>query len=190
MDKATGSCVSLGGVDFKIKHLAVGDEKLKLTIWDTAIDPLLKKKVKMLTAGQERFRTLTSSYYRGSQGIILVYDVTKRETFTNLADVWVKEVELYSTNRNCVKVLVGNKVDKEADRMVTREEGIAFANEYGCLFIECSAKTRANVEKCFEELALKIMEVPKLVEEGSVPVKRNILKQKQEQHAHQGGCCS
>ncbi|URD82392.1 RAB [Musa troglodytarum] len=164
------------GVDFKIKHLAVGDEKLKLTIWDTA--------------GQERFRTLTSSYYRGSQGIILVYDVTKRETFTNLADVWVKEVELYSTNRNCVKVLVGNKVDKEADRMVTREEGIAFANEYGCLFIECSAKTRANVEKCFEELALKIMGVPKLVEEGSVPVKRNILKQKQEQHGHQGGCCS
>ncbi|XP_064946419.1 ras-related protein RABC2a [Musa acuminata AAA Group] len=164
------------GVDFKIKHLAVGDEKLKLTIWDTA--------------GQERFRTLTSSYYRGSQGIILVYDVTKRETFTNLADVWVKEVELYSTNRNCVKVLVGNKVDKEADRMVTREEGISFANEYGCLFIECSAKTRANVEKCFEELALKIMEVPILVEEGSVPVKRNILKQKQEQHAHQGGCCS
>ncbi|CAL9069209.1 unnamed protein product [Musa banksii] len=278
------------GVDFKIKHLAVGDEKLKLTIWDTAhethtnnrldlwktgffvlhcattimkllyeilaksgfctfvnsffalfssIDYLMnitgiikhlsskmwfthdllstltafmipmiqlmittgtqcremrtedqKKMKKQRKTGQERFRTLTSSYYRGSQGIILVYDVTKRETFTNLADVWVKEVELYSTNRNCVKVLVGNKVDKEADRMVTREEGISFANEYGCLFIECSAKTRANVEKCFEELALKIMEVPILVEEGSVPVKRNILKQKQEQHAHQGGCCS
>ncbi|CAL9776354.1 unnamed protein product [Musa acuminata subsp. burmannicoides] len=142
--------------------------------------------------GQERFRTLTSSYYRGCQGIILVYDVTKRETFTNLADVWVKEVELYATNHNCVKVLVGNKVDKEADRMVTREEGNAFANEYGCLFLECSAKTRANVERCFEELALKILEVPKLVEEGSVPVKRNILKLQQEQHAHPGGggCCS
>ncbi|RRT38239.1 hypothetical protein BHE74_00050454 [Ensete ventricosum] len=92
--------------------------------------------------------------------VLLVYDVTKRETFTNLADVWVKEVELYSTNHNCVKVLVGNKVDKEADRMVTREEGIAFANEYGCLFIECSAKTRANVEKCFEELALKVLFYP------------------------------
>ncbi|CAD5164050.1 unnamed protein product [Musa acuminata subsp. malaccensis] len=166
------------GVDFKIKHLTVDDKKLKLTIWDTA--------------GQERFRTLTSSYYRGCQGIILVYDVTKRETFTNLADVWVKEVELYATNHNCVKVLVGNKVDKEADRMVTREEGNAFANEYGCLFLECSAKTRANVERCFEELALKILEVPKLVEEGSVPVKRNILKlQQEQQHAHPGGgCCS
>ncbi|XP_008788327.1 ras-related protein RABC2a-like [Phoenix dactylifera] len=165
------------GVDFKIKHLTVGGKKLKLTIWDTA--------------GQERFRTLTSSYYRGSQGIILVYDVTRRETFTNLADVWAKEVDLYSTNQDCIKMLVGNKVDKETERMVTREEGIAFAQEYGCLFLECSAITRANVEKCFEELALKILEVPSLLEEGSAAVKRNILKQKQEYHASPGGgCCS
>lgn len=165
------------GVDFKIKHLTVGGKKLKLTIWDTA--------------GQERFRTLTSSYYRGAQGIILVYDVTRRETFTNLADVWAKEVDLYSTNQDCIKMLVGNKVDKETERMVTTEEGIAFAQEYGCLFLECSAKTRANVEECFEELALKILEVPSLLEEGSAAVKRNILKQKQENHASPGGgCCS
>lgn len=63
-------------------------------------------------AGQERFRTLTSSYYRGAQGIILVYDVTRRETFTNLSDVWLKEVELFSTNQDCIKMLIGNKVDK------------------------------------------------------------------------------
>ncbi|MBA0588002.1 hypothetical protein Gorai_001121 [Gossypium raimondii] len=103
------------GVDFKVKLLSVGGKRLKLTIWDTA--------------GQEKFRTLTSSYYRGSQGIILVllkvlklldlflrfgyivYDVTRRDTFTNLTDVWAKEVELYSTNQDCVKILVGNKVD-------------------------------------------------------------------------------
>lgn len=169
------------GVDFKIKFLTVGEKKLKLTIWDTA--------------GQERFRTLTSSYYRGAQGIILVYDVTRRESFTNLSDVWAKEVELYSTNQDCIKMLVGNKVDRETERLVTREEGIAFAQEYGCLFLECSAKTRTNVQKCFEELALKILEVPSLLEEGSTVVKRNILKQKQEQNLEYhsnpgGGCCS
>ncbi|XP_074568099.1 ras-related protein RABC2a-like [Curcuma longa] len=164
------------GVDFKIKHLTIGDKKLKLTIWDTA--------------GQERFRTLTSSYYRGSQGIILVYDVTKRETFTNIADVWIKEIELYATNHNCIKVLVGNKADKESERTVTSEEGIAFANEYKCLFLECSAKTRSNVERCFKELASKILEVPELLEEGSAPAKRSILRQKQDQQANQGGCCS
>ncbi|XP_057981998.1 ras-related protein RABC2a [Malania oleifera] len=165
------------GVDFKIKLLTVGGKKLKLTIWDTA--------------GQERFRTLTSSYYRGAQGIFLVYDVTRRETYTNLSDVWAKEVDLYSTNQNCVKMLVGNKVDRESERVVSREEGIALAKELGCLFLECSAKTRENVEQCFEELALKIMEVPSLLEEGSAAVKRNILKQKQDyQPPLSGGCCS
>ncbi|XP_059646806.1 ras-related protein RABC2a-like [Cornus florida] len=165
------------GVDFKIKLFTVGGKRLKLTIWDTA--------------GQERFRTLTSSYYRGAQGIILVYDVTRRETFTNLSDVWAKEVDLYSTNQDCVKMLVGNKVDRESERAVSREEGIALAKEHGCLFLECSAKTRENVEQCFEQLALKIMEVPSLLEEGSTAVKRNILKQKQEYQAPPStGCCS
>ncbi|KAJ6821585.1 ras-related protein RABC2a-like [Iris pallida] len=165
------------GVDFKIKHLIVGGKKLKLTIWDTA--------------GQERFRTLTTSYYRSAQGIILVYDVTRRETFTNLSDVWAKEVELYSTNQDCIKILVGNKADKECERTVSREEGIALAQEYGCLFLECSAKTQANVGKCFEDLALKIMEVPSLLVEGSTIVRRNTLKQKQEcQPSQSSGCCS
>ncbi|TYH54447.1 hypothetical protein ES332_D09G169400v1 [Gossypium tomentosum] len=164
------------GVDFKVKLLSVGGKRLKLTIWDTA--------------GQEKFRTLTSSYYRGSQGIILVYDVTRRDTFTNLTDVWAKEVELYSTNQDCVKILVGNKVDMDSERAVSREEGIALAKELGSIFLECSAKTRKNVEQCFEELALKIMETPSLLEEGSAVGKRNILKQKPEQAPPGGACCS
>ncbi|XP_010423700.1 PREDICTED: ras-related protein RABC2a [Camelina sativa] len=165
------------GVDFKIKQLTVGGKRLKLTIWDTA--------------GQERFRTLTSSYYRGAQGIILVYDVTRRETFTNLVDVWGKEIELYSTNQECVRMLVGNKVDRVSERGVSRDEGIALAKELNCMFLECSATTRQNVEQCFEELALKIMEVPSLLEEGSTAVKRNILKQKPEHQTNpQAGCCS
>ncbi|EEF42866.1 ras-related protein RABC2a [Ricinus communis] len=168
------------GVDFKIKQLTVDGKRLKLTIWDTA--------------GQERFRTLTSSYYRNAQGIILVYDVTRRETFTNLSDVWAKEVDLYCTNKDCVKMLVGNKLDIDSERAVSREEGMALAKEHGCAFLECSAKTRENVEKCFEELALKIMEVPSLLEEGSTAVKKKILNQKQENQAPPSrantGCCS
>nr|DAD22681.1 TPA_asm: hypothetical protein HUJ06_024144 [Nelumbo nucifera] len=151
-------------VDFKVKLVNIGGKKLKLAIWDTA--------------GQERFRTLTSSYYRGAQGIIMVYDVTRRETFTNLSDVWAKEIDLYSTNQDCIKMLVGNKVDKESERVVTKKEGLEFAREYGCLFIECSAKTRVNVEQCFEELVLKILDTPSLLAEGSTGVKRNIFKQK------------
>ncbi|CAL2256921.1 unnamed protein product [Prunus armeniaca] len=143
------------------------------------------------SAGQERFRTLTSSYYRGAQGIIMVYDVTRRETFTNLCDVWAKEIELYSTNQDCIKMLVGNKVDKESDRVVTKKEGINFARESGCLFIECSAKTRVNVQQCFEELVLKILDTPSLVAEGSKGMKKNnIFKEKPPQSdASTSSCC-
>ncbi|PON98611.1 Small GTP-binding domain containing protein [Trema orientale] len=164
------------GVDFKIKLLSVGGKRLKLTIWDTA--------------GQERFGTVISSYYRGAHGIILVYDVTRRETFTNLSNTWAKEVELYSTNQECVKILVGNKVDKDKERAVTREEGIALAQEHESLFLECSAKTRENVQQCFKDLVLKILEVPSLLENGSTVVKRQTMKQKQVHHSSRGsGCC-
>ncbi|XP_065046786.1 ras-related protein RABC1-like isoform X1 [Musa acuminata AAA Group] len=169
------------GVDFKVKMVTLGGKRLKLAIWDT---------VTSVAAGQERFRTLTSSYYRGAQGIIMVYDVTRRETFTNLSDVWGREIDLYSTNQDCIKMLVGNKVDKESERAVTKKEGIDFAREYGCLFLECSAKTRVNVEKCFEELVLKILDTPSLCAEGSAGVKKNIFKQKPAQaDASASSCC-
>lgn len=156
--------------------VTIGGKKLKLAIWDTA--------------GQERFRTLTSSYYRGAQGVIMVYDVTRRDTFTNLSDIWAKEIDLYSTNQDCIKMLVGNKVDKESDRVVTKKEGIEFAREYGCLFLECSAKTRVNVEQCFEELVLKILDTPSLLADGAMVVKKNIFRNKPPQaNESTGSCC-
>ncbi|KAH9549006.1 hypothetical protein CY35_11G118000 [Sphagnum magellanicum] len=110
------------GVDFKLKMVNKGEKRVKLTLWDTA--------------GQERFRTLTSSYYRGAQGIVLVYDVTRRQTFTSLSDVWLKEIERYSTKEDCIKMLVGNKLDLESERVVTKKEGVDFARRHGCLFLE------------------------------------------------------
>uniref|UniRef100_A0AAQ4Q444 RAB18B, member RAS oncogene family n=1 Tax=Gasterosteus aculeatus aculeatus TaxID=481459 RepID=A0AAQ4Q444_GASAC len=89
------------GVDFKVKTLSIDGNKAKLAIWDTA--------------GQERFRTLTPSYYRGAQGVILVYDVTKRETFTKLEN-WLNELETYTTRNDLVKMLVGNKIDRRPVR--------------------------------------------------------------------------
>lgn len=163
------------GVDFKLKLMTIGGKRLKLTIWDTA--------------GQERFRTLTSSYYRGAQGIIFVYDVTRRETFTNLSEIWAKEVDLYSSNQDCIKMLVGNKVDRENERVVTKQEGIALARQLGCLFLECSAKTHVNVENCFEELVLKIIDTPSLLQDSASAAKKNIFKQNQANDTNSGGCC-
>ena len=108
------------GVDFKLKFLDLDGKRLKLTVWDTA--------------GQERFRTLTSSYYRGAQGVIFVYDISRRETFENLAEIWAREVDMYGTVRDCVKIVIGNKSDKEAERAVSKDEAREFARENGCLF--------------------------------------------------------
>lgn len=136
------------GVDFKVKHLEVNSKRVKLTVWDTA--------------GQERFRTLTSSYYRGAQGVVMVYDVTRRESFENL-DQWLREVKMYSPNNGegVVKLLVGNKVDLE--RQVPREEAEEWARNQGMLFLEASAKTKKGVQECFMEVVQKILEDPDLL---------------------------
>lgn len=137
------------GVDFKVKHVDIMDKRVKLTIWDTA--------------GQERFRTLTSSYYRGAQGIVMVYDVTRRDTFQNLEE-WLREVNLYSPNNGegVVKLLVGNKIDLEG-QTVLRENAEAWAKRQGMLFLEASAKTRTGIRQCFMEIVQKILDDPDLL---------------------------
>ena len=130
------------GVDFKVKMMNSNGKRVKTTVWDTA--------------GQERFRTLTSSYYRGAHGILLVYDVSRRETFDAL-NQWLSEVAVYTPNdgRDVVKLLVGNKVDKE-ERTVSKREGEAWARSHGMLFIESSAKTKVGIQQVFQEVVHKV----------------------------------
>ena len=137
------------GVDFKVKMVeAEGGARIKLTLWDTA--------------GQERFRTLTSSYYRGAQGIILVYDVTRPDTFANLAQ-WLEEVEVYTPGggSEVVKLLVGNKIDRDA--AVSRAEAEDWARRHGTIFVESSAKSAVGVAQAFDEIVNKILENPVLL---------------------------
>ena len=136
------------GVDFKVKTVQLGGKTVKLTIWDTA--------------GQERFRTLTSSYYRGCHGIILVFDVNERSSFDNLKQ-WLDELELYSTTAHSSKLLVGNKIDLE-DRQVTEQEATDFARQQAMMYLECSARTRVGIRQAFEEVVLKILDTPALLE--------------------------
>jgi len=134
------------GVDFRVHRMEVQGRKVKLSIWDTA--------------GQERFRTITASYYRGAQGVILVYDVSSRESFEALPR-WLEELENY-VSPEVVKIVVGNKLDKEYSRQVPTEEGAAFAARMGCLFVEASAKTAVGVSEAFSDVVARIIDTPSL----------------------------
>lgn len=164
------------GVDFKVKHVEANDKRVKVTIWDTA--------------GQERFRTLTSSYYRGAQGVILVYDVTRRDSFENL-DQWLREVKLYTPNNGegVVKLLVGNKIDMEK-RVVHREEAEEWARSQGMLFLEASAKTKLGIRQCFMEVVQKILENPDMLE-STMPGRPKMLLKPTEDTAEEdrSACC-
>ncbi|WCJ36414.1 hypothetical protein M5689_017616 [Euphorbia peplus] len=139
-DSYLDSYISTIGVDFKIRTVEQDGKTIKLQIWDTA--------------GQERFRTITSSYYRGAHGIIIVYDVTDQESFNNVKQ-WLNEIDRYASE-NVNKLLVGNKSDLTANKVVSYETAKAFADEIGIPFMETSAKNASNVEQAFMAMAADI----------------------------------
>lgn len=106
------------------------------------------------TAGQERFRAVTRSYYRGAAGCLMVYDITRRSTYNHLSS-WLTDTKNL-TNPSTVIFLIGNKSDLESTREVTYEEAKKFADENGLMFAETSAMTGQNVEEAFLETARKI----------------------------------
>jgi Ras family len=98
-----------------------------------------------------QFRSITRSYYRGAAGALLVYDVTRRETFEHVLS-WLEDCRSHSST-DMVIMLVGNKCDLDHRREVPREEGEAFAKEHGLLFVETSAKEAINVQEAFVNTA-------------------------------------
>ncbi|TPX33314.1 hypothetical protein SmJEL517_g03710 [Synchytrium microbalum] len=139
-DTYTESYISTIGVDFKIRTIELEGKTVKLQIWDTA--------------GQERFRTITSSYYRGAHGIIVVYDVTDQDTYSNVKQ-WLQEIDRYA-NEGVNKLLVGNKSDLTTKKVVDYQVAKDFSDQLGIPFLETSAKNATNVEQAFLTMAKQI----------------------------------
>jgi len=139
-DTFTDNFMPTIGVDFKIRTLEVDGKTIKLQIWDTA--------------GQERFKTITSSYYKGAHGIIVVYDVTDKESYKNI-DTWMNEVEKHASD-NVSRILWGNKSDLTDARQVSTDEGKELADQFNIRFMETSAKESANVEEAFTLMTKEI----------------------------------
>ncbi|KAJ9162499.1 hypothetical protein P3X46_022266 [Hevea brasiliensis] len=142
------------GVEFAYRNIRVGEKLIKAQIWDTA--------------GQERFRAITSSYYRGALGALLVYDITRRATFNNVAK-WLHELREFG-NSDMVVVLVGNKSDLGNSREVDEGEGKNLAEAEGLCFMETSALENKNVEEAFLIMISKIHEI---TSQKSLEAKKN-----------------
>ena len=129
------------GVEFGAKTIQIDGKTIKIQIWDTA--------------GQEAFQAITRTYYKGAIGALLVYDITRRETFTHVTK-WLEEVR-NNSSKTITIILIGNKKDLEDKRQISYEEGEALAKENGLLFLETSAKTAYNVIESFNLSAQSIL---------------------------------
>ena len=142
-DKFSPSFVATIGIDFKVKRILLDSQEVRLQLWDTA--------------GQERFRTITTSYFRGAHGILIVFDMSMRASFTSVAN-WVAQLRdtvaaAEASGGGVALVLVGTKADL-ADRLqVTEAEGAALAEQYGMRFFATSAKYNSGIKEAFDVLA-------------------------------------
>ena len=160
-DKFLKNHLATIGIDFKTKTLNINNQEIKLKIWDTA--------------GQERFRNITTQYYKGADGIVLVYDVTEEASFDKIKD-WMDQI-LSNTNKDeiCL-ILLGNKCDIEK-RSISYEQGKTLANELQVNFFETSAQTGQNIKEAFETLTADIMKKKKIGgDNNNIDLKKNKKK--------------
>ncbi|KAI5074310.1 hypothetical protein GOP47_0010271 [Adiantum capillus-veneris] len=131
------------GVEFQTQSVIIDGKRIKAQIWDTA--------------GQERFKAVTSAYYRGAVGALVVYDISRRQSFDDIGR-WLEELRVHS-DMSVVAMLVGNKCDLEHLREVSQEEGRSLAESEGMYFMETSALDSTNVHKAFQTVVTEIYNV-------------------------------
>ncbi|KAK7489914.1 hypothetical protein BaRGS_00018779 [Batillaria attramentaria] len=140
------------GVEFATRNVNIKGKMVRAQIWDTA--------------GQERYRAITSVYYRGAVGALVVYDLTKPQTFHNL-DKWLQELKEHAESTVRI-MLVGNKTDLRHLRAVTMEEGRTLAEKHSFSFTETSALDSTNVGEAFNNLLVDIFKT-QVEEQGKPP---------------------
>lgn len=177
-DSFVDSYISTIGVDFKVKTIQVGDKSAKLQIWDTA--------------GEERFRTITSSYYRGSHAIFICFDLTDESSYENIKS-WMEEKERYCPDSVYVTI-VGTKSDLRSKRKVLDEATIReeVLHAFGSPYIETSAKICQGVEEAFAHVCIELMKTHHQLDSGTKQIlPKNAVKLIQQDKKPNGffGCC-
>lgn len=139
--KSTYHCTV--GVEYKVKSLKLDPyTNVNLKIWDTC--------------GEEKYRTITRQYYRDTNGVVLVFDLTNKNSFDKLS-IWLNDIKEYGPSDTCI-ILVGNKSDVQDRKLSLFEEGKKLAMNYKMPYIEVSAKTGTNVLAMFENITKKMID--------------------------------
>jgi small GTP-binding protein len=131
------------GIDYKTKYIKVKDASVKVLLWDTA--------------GQEKFRNIARQYYKGANGVLLIYDVCDRKSYERIG-FWMDELKQNNEIEQLYIILVGNKIDLEEKRVVTREEAEKYAEDNNINYIEVSAKTGEGILDLFNEVTKGTMD--------------------------------
>lgn len=142
------------GVEFGAKNLSFKDKIYRVQVWDTA--------------GQENFRSITRAYYKNSACALIVYDITRRDSFEHV-QTWIEDCK-NQTPKTVLLVLVGNKTDLESERKVSTEEGKQMAEQHGMLFYETCAKNGKNVHEMFDNT---VHEIASRIEDGFYDLKND-----------------
>ena len=145
-DTFNSSLVSSIGVDFKVKKKIIDGKIIRIQIVRNLKNIIVTQ---WDTAGHEKFRAITTSYYRGANAIIIVFDLTEQKSFLHVTE-WLKHIEKYA-KENVLKFLVGNKIDLNDKRVIKKEEASKFAEEHNLPYIETSAKEGVNIDELFDK---------------------------------------
>ena len=160
------------GIDFQTKFFKFEDKKIKVNYTDTA--------------GQEKFRAISVNYLKGTNGVILVFDLTNKESF-DLLDTWMDELK-NNNKMDISKVLIGNKADLADKIEVPKEEIDNFTKKVGCEYFECSAKTGQNVSEALDEIA-KITFMNMKDSQSDLNREESIVLSNNEKVQKKGKCC-
>ncbi len=167
----TAESLTTDGVSYSKKEVMYGDEKIQLDLWDTA--------------GQEKYRSMTTSYYRAVHIIIIVFDVTSQTSFEHIKE-WMNNIRQFA-KIGVMKVIVGNKIDLNDERIVTYNEGKNFAESCNVKYFETSAVTREGIVELFETIC---KDYCKTNRKKSIDGNIKLDNLKNENDDNNVGCCS
>ena len=149
-------------MEYVLKNAKMKDGSIvKLQIWDTV--------------GQERFRTITKSFFKGAHAIVLIFSVIDSDSFNNVRK-WITQIR-DSADKDVILILAGNKNDCE-DRKVDKSEAEELANEFDIKYFDCSAKTGENINKAFEELIETMVKTVDKSKVSSAKLTQKVFKDK------------